>query len=359
MYIHFNVLSRFVPSHLLHLRFFTIHCVDRALGGEDVKPNWVIVKQFQPRADLRNRVPFWQGLKQALETERKKKQRQDRRKRRPRPKPDGKIQLGIRRFCMGMKRSRVAKAKARKQLLDIEVGELEPAGSGCSESENEDPAAKMEAEAVEDILESATEKTREGDGDKAEDTAAAAADIEDTALDQLDLEQVGEAVAEHVGPSEGLPQPSSASSASRAEELVERSHRVVSDRRPATGPDLSVAVTENTELRYNALSARIVAVCKVPNHGDCRRSRTVRGAARRGIMNIAQGRPVGLLTSWLLKGAEFEDGVAHRKSIDREIPLEERKLAREHFSKQPGASEILKEERAKETNEPDEPDFIR
>ena len=329
------------------------------LGGENVKPNWVIVKQFQPRADLRSRVPFWQGLKQALETERKKKQRQDRRKQRPRPKPDGKRQLGIRRFGMGMKRSRVAKAKARKQLLDIEVGELEPAG--CSESENEDPAAKMEAEVVEDILESAAETTRAGDGDKAENTA----DIEDTALDQLDLEQVGEAVAEHVGPSEGLPQPSSASSASRvsasaqAEELVERSQRIVSDRRPASGPDFSVAVTENTELRYNALSARIIAVCKVPNHGDCRRSRTVKGAARRGVLNFSQGRPVGLLTSWLLKGAEFEDGVAHRKSIDAGFPLEERKLAREHFSKQPLASEILMEERAKETNEPDEPEFIR
>ena len=315
----------------------------------------MIVKQFQPRADLRNRVPFWQGLEQALDMERKKKHKAERRKQRPKPKPDGKKQLGIRRFCIGVKRSRAAKAKSRKEVLDIEAGELEPDPSaGGSESDNEDPAAKKEADMVEDIL--CEEKEEAGDGDKAE-----AMDIEDKALDQLDLEQVGEAVAEHMGPSEVPPQPSSASSAAKAspEAFVEGTKRLVSDRKPAAGPDFSVPVTENTELRYNALSSRIVAVCKVPNHGDCRRSRTVKGAARPGVLNISQGRPVGLLTSWLLKGAEFEDGAAHRRLLNGSLPLEERKNARDFFSKQPLASEILKEERAKEINEPDEPDFIQ
>ena len=53
------------------------------------------------------------------------------------------------------------------------------------------------------------------------------------------------------------------------------------------------------ELRYNAETKNITAFCKVHRNTDCRKSRTCIGSSARA--RAGRGRPIGLLTAWVLK----------------------------------------------------------
>lgn len=133
---------------------------------------------------------------------------------------------------------------------------------------------------------------------------------------------------------------------------------MVISRRAAAGPDPSVQVTDTGEIRFNALSNRLIAVCKHPNHGDCRRSRTTQAAARGSVRFLGQGRPLGLLTHFLLSADQYPDGPSHRKTLADTISLEDRKSARAHFVALANAEVISTKEREKQANEDDEPEFI-
>lgn len=77
-------------------------------------------------------------------------------------------------------------------------------------------------------------------------------------------------------------------------------------RKARTQADDRIAWDSTSDVRYNPLSGRLLAVCHFPNHLDCRRSRTTAAAARLTTPKMTgQGRPIGLLCAWLSRASEF------------------------------------------------------
>lgn len=58
------------------VQFFQIVTnADRVLTGQDVVPNWLLVKPFQPHANLQSCIRFWQGLRKEKAAQKKRQQR--------------------------------------------------------------------------------------------------------------------------------------------------------------------------------------------------------------------------------------------------------------------------------------------
>lgn len=381
---------------------------NKMLHGPDTRPNWVTVKQFQPNPDLKGIVCFWSGLEEEL----KKQQRQQRKKKqssnrktkknssaaltyrlsKPGTKTSKRFQKNKKSFAATVSMARARAARKSKQTEDKDT-----------ETEDEElPRDQLQQEILE-----VEDRLSEQDGGETiranpqEDMAAHTNPKDDVAdnaqseASELDLSDIEEAVVMSVIPDgnqaaqaalDAHPIPSNSSTETRAKDCDEKQpasqavpamaspadadrrsnantpsapppsaepRRVAGDRRAALGPDMSISVSENTEIRYNELSQRLVAVCKAPGHGDCRRSRTINAGNRLG-----QGRPLGLLTYWLLQAPNHADAASHRRLLDAPVDLEARREARRVFKLIRNSNLFLEKERDPVAPEDEEPNFI-
>lgn len=112
-----------------------------------------------------------------------------------------------------------------------------------------------------------------------------------------------------------------------------------------------ITIPGHGELVYYMDLECIQAKCNDPRHGDCRRQRSIKPGARPG-----QGRPIGLLVSWLMQQDKFETQQAHSHNCKPNHT--ERVEAREVFMQLEQASEFSVFERDKRPNEADEPEKI-
>eukprot|EP00438_Fugacium_kawagutii_P030563 Skav222978 [mRNA] locus=scaffold2762:26211:28049:+ [translate_table: standard] len=108
----------------------------------------------------------------------------------------------------------------------------------------------------------------------------------------------------------------------------------------------------NGSIRYNFRASNLVAHCSV--HDDnCRRTRTVNPAAN--SRRSGQGRPVGLLMSWLDQAHKFKSAKEHSSGC--KPSHEERVAARRRFNRMKGGLEFSKKyERKQFEGEDEEPD---
>ena len=116
------------------------------------------------------------------------------------------------------------------------------------------------------------------------------------------------------------------------------------------------------DLRYNAKDSHIMAVCRHPDHVDCRITRTVNAAsaARQIATNPAQGRPLGFLCAWLNAAGRCSSATEHKQlAVPRHLSLQSRQEARAEFMREEEATAIASMERARNDGEPDEPAHIR
>ena len=98
------------------------------------------------------------------------------------------------------------------------------------------------------------------------------------------------------------------------------------------------------------------AVCDCKAHVE-KTACKIRRSSHANADNAAQGRPLGLLTAWLLKQDDFAKRADHcNKFVGFFFSLEDRRNARAYFSKLPGAGELLKAERPRTIFEGEEPD---
>ena len=68
----------------------------------------------------------------------------------------------------------------------------------------------------------------------------------------------------------------------------------------------------------------LYAICCAPGHGRCVKTRTCRSSDKR----LAQGRPIGFLTAWLIGSKQFDNRDDHFNWVP---PLEHRQVARAHL----------------------------
>ena len=112
------------------------------------------------------------------------------------------------------------------------------------------------------------------------------------------------------------------------------------------------------EIRYNSSQQFIRAHCSNPAHGStCLRRRISTASSASTAKARGQGRPIGLLLSWLKEGAACRDKSEH---MSMPVPSHEtRAVARTDFLKVAGAQDFSNmSERALRANEEEEPRFI-
>lgn len=371
-----------------NVSFYVIHTQNkRQLHGNEMRPNWVMVRQFNVNGtDGGHTFGFWRGLKIELqaETDRQKRLKQQAKRT---------VRKGAARLA-GM-RARVLKdvhPKARARLkvqkrvqkrrrtvpsvevIDFDLNVEEDLGEAEAETEEiEDAYLSRAGKEVETVPDNPAQENEESIASDLEKS-----DLEDSLAESLahNLDVGaggGEAsnTADIILPPAATRDGSSSSSKDKQDTEVE----VVKDskatattdtsvggtattRRAPHGPDLAVSVTDETEIRFNVLTQRLIAVCKRPGHGDCRRSRTVQESTRDSSRYKGQGRPVGLLVHFLLVADQYEDGKAHRAILEKEIPFEDRMNARTYFESLPNSRAVLGEERGKRVAEGEEPEHI-
>ena len=409
------------------VEFFLIQTdSNRKLCGEDTKPNWVLVKQFQPNQNLKNRMCFWQGLRTETELQEKQKEKEkSKRKKQAAAKPKRSCRVKSRggrggltytlsikdaskRIKHKMHQRHKTKMQGKTQSKDKDKQDSEPAEHLSSESEADSDKFRAtqhnkEMLEVENRLSARDDASipeslqPEEDVDKGPLNSLDNKPLDDvrSQASELDLSDIEAAVVTSVAPEEeelgpfgqlgsfepvpAMPGSSREPSGSRvpaaasafvdapdqdnadnvvvaAVSVAEPAKRTmtIGERRRPEGPDDSIHVTGYGEIRWNELSQRLIAVCKVPGHGDCRRSRTVNSGTRLG-----QGRPIGLLTHWLLQAETAKDGQSHRKMLDASIDLQQRIESRQVFETLEGSAHFLNKERSPESGEEDEPEFIR
>lgn len=99
------------------------------------------------------------------------------------------------------------------------------------------------------------------------------------------------------------------------------------------------------------------ATCRVPEHGTCVLTRTVR--ARAGTEDDPApkaGRPLGFLGAWLLKASHVSTKQEHFATAD--CHLRDRVTARDYIKGCPNGHELLALERPQKPTEPEEPDSL-
>ena len=116
------------------------------------------------------------------------------------------------------------------------------------------------------------------------------------------------------------------------------------------------------DLRFNAKDSHIMAVCRHPDHVDCRITRTVNPATapRQISTNPSQGRPIGFLCAWLNAAGQCSSAQEHKQmAVPRHLGLLSRQEARAEFMREPHAADVASHERTRNDAEPDEPPEIR
>lgn len=335
-------------------QFYMIHCEDRKLYQQETMPNWVLVKEL-PASDGENlRFRFWKGSDSELKAEHETKKRtrqQQQRKQTRKPKAPG--------FQCRGRRLKVIKRVLKHSIKDAVQDPEDSVGQNSAIAEEDvveqhldDLAVMQENNASPDPSESGDIEIPDFEGLVAE---SGMVDLPEPASSSTDAFRAATSEPVVVEPGANSSQLASSESKSLDEQPVPR---VVISRRAPDGPDPSVRVTHTGEIRFNALSNRLIAVCKHPGHGDCRRSRTTQAAVRGAVRFRGQGRPLGLLTHFLLSADQYPDGPSHRKTLVESIPLEERKSARAHFVALADSEVMSSKEREKQADEDDEPDFI-
>eukprot|EP00971_Amphidinium_carterae_P025321 499916-Amphidinium_carterae.2 len=104
-------------------------------------------------------------------------------------------------------------------------------------------------------------------------------------------------------------------------------------------------------IRFYLNKDELVAYCGQQGHGSCRLSRTCKQSS--SSKRPGQGRPLGLLSAWLLR--ECEDADAHKSF---KPSLDERKLARGMLNLCPDSDTLVSAERMVRDGEDDEPDVL-
>ena len=103
---------------------------------------------------------------------------------------------------------------------------------------------------------------------------------------------------------------------------------------------------------------RFEAVCRHCDHlprGRCRLTRTCYGTGNDTCP--AQGRPLGLMASWILTQSNFADREDHTDLYAvYSQSHEQRCLAREQLKMLPDAADLLSHERKQRPDEPEEPE---
>ena len=113
------------------------------------------------------------------------------------------------------------------------------------------------------------------------------------------------------------------------------------------------------EITYYSTSKTLVATCTNPSHQNervCKKSKTVKASAAPGRMG--QGRPLGLLMSWVTTSEKHDDQWSHVHFGELECTLAQRKSARAEFFKLRGAERFKEYERAQKANEEEEPNYV-
>ena len=339
------------------LQLYQIVSNDDILTDRQMTPNWVLVSEFGATPELR----VWKGEDEEAQDRAKKKSKSK--------STSSKRQTGASSKAPAAKRRRTSDG-GRPELQDGDQ-----AGGGPEEQESEDDLLALL------LGEEAEEEEKPGDGDddevlptESEASVLCDADDEDEDDDGEDGPQE-EAELEHrhdhaaasevdvqPEPSSGAsassvpPERPSASSARRNVGSVDAAARAHASRRKMF-KDVAVPFDNHGELRYNIMSESIVAICKV-HGGACKRTRTVRPAAKDSLTNCGQGRPVGLLAAWLSQSHQHASSEAHRDAI-LYITSAARRAARRAFAAAPDASDILDMERDRTAGEGEEPDVIR
>ncbi len=147
------------------------------------------------------------------------------------------------------------------------------------------------------------------------------------------------------------------SSSSSSTDSSSSSHRVRN--RPASSVDRKAPIAERSifvgrhQIHYNVTGEYMRAHCGL--HDGCRRQRTCRPSTF-AFHNQGQGRPLGLLLSWLESGDSHDDKASHVKALASSAA--ERRAARQKFKEVHGAEEFLALERPQRDDEYSEPDDI-
>ena len=123
-------------------------------------------------------------------------------------------------------------------------------------------------------------------------------------------------------------------------------------RAPAT-TEIAIEIVGYGFLRYNSTSNFLRAHCHHPSHGKvCFRRRSVEANPHRS----GQGRPIGLLISWLKSGGNYDSQKKHVAASVASYP--HRAAARNWFHSLTNASEFESKERKCEPGESQEPNTI-
>jgi len=114
------------------------------------------------------------------------------------------------------------------------------------------------------------------------------------------------------------------------------------------------------KIYYNSKTKVLTAHCECSNHGShvCRRQRTSQAPARLTLRNSGQGRPLGLLTAWLLAQNTYEDQGSHVGAASHVFSFHDRCEARAHLKNIRGSEHFLALEREKGKGEESEPECV-
>ena len=119
--------------------------------------------------------------------------------------------------------------------------------------------------------------------------------------------------------------------------------------RVRSGTEVRFSLEGLGEIHYYPTSQQFTAFCTIPEHLDCRKSRTAKASDR----NKSQGRPLGFLVAWLKQGTSYPNKKEHVHYCSPNYS--NRCEGRQHFNTLPGANSFAKYERIQREGEDPEP----
>ena len=278
----------------------------RMLGLEEMCPNWVLVQEMNLDA-----VEFWHGWLQESKAQKEAKSAQPPRKR-------------------GGPASSEPKAK-QARLTDVARSSRD--GAADAGHAGPDPAEPAVPDRPDDGLDTLEPDEDEENKSKLDEEENRLHDIMD---DVSQADSIGSMEALDVDAPEVVAEPSSSSRPGPANpEAGAGSHdgpdteppararaspNEEGDRGPRKAAKPTTVVSMGMhEIRFNAESNSFMAVCRRKEHNldgsDCKKVRTANKPSRNFRMNPGQGRPLGLLASWLLAADAHATGSEHKDAI--------------------------------------------
>ena len=362
-----------------NLKMYTIESATSELSLDEMYPNWVLVREYTSFSACQ----AWRGW---AEEERFRKEEQKRargkaeggKKRTNAERTEGSHGLNINRS----KKRRVASQPVSESLqgdqnaveddvnLEFPVPPVElndPTDDMNMDIHLFDDGADSESHASEDSLLSAL---RGSNGRPESEASALGEDGEEITFD-LDLEPAQGQT--HLG-TEHPDRPEPASSSRVVADTVEppvpagsikKATATATVTRKAGESTIILRVEDFGELRLNEAQNHIMAVCNNPRHLDseCRKVRTLKPPGCRALWsNPGQGRPLGLLTSWLVAGYRWDTAEQHKSALaEAELTFDRRKKGRVELKKIAGFDQWKGRlaERPKTDGEESEPEIIK